>query len=425
MEAADTAWVMAAFALVSLMFPGLAFLYGGVMGRNYTLNMFMMVMSSVGVTAVVYVLYGHGLVLGDSLGGLGIIGNPTELLGFSPMTSDDGGGGTIWGAFYVLFAAISVALVASGAAGRMKFSAWMVFVVLWVTFVYAPLGHWVFAISDEATGYIGGWMINVLEFHDFAGGTAVHMNAGAAGLALALVLGARRNQNVRPHSLPLTLLGAGLIAAGWFGFNGGTAGGANFLAEYVIMTSLLALAGGMLGYTFVERMRDGHFTLLGLSTGMIAGLVGITPSADAVGPVGALLVGFLSAAAACWATGLKRLWNIDDTADVFAVHGVSGIVGVLFVMLVGNPDAPAGVAGVLRGGDPGMLWRDPLAIVVTLAFSFGMTWLLATIVDKTMGIRISAEEEEAGIDASIHAESAYSDSGARPSLLSNRTATTK
>ncbi|WP_080794819.1 ammonium transporter [Corynebacterium pacaense] len=407
MDPSDLAWILAAFALVSLMFPGLSFLYGGMLGGNQVLNTFMMVMGALAVTSVMYVLYGHGLVMGNSLGGLGIIGNPMDYFGFRSIMTDDGAGGMMWAGFYILFAAISLALVASGAAGRMKFGSWLVFGVLWLTFVYSPLAHWVFAFDDESTGFVGGWMVNTLGFHDFAGGTAVHMNAGASGLALALVLGRRHTMSVRPHNLPITLLGAGLIMAGWFGFNGGTAGGANFLASYVVVTSVLAAGGGMLGYILIERIRDGHATLLGLATGIIAGLVAITPSANAVSPIGAVVVGFLGSAVAAWAITWKRTHRIDDTFDVFAVHGMAGIAGAMFVMLFGDPAAPGELAGVLRGGDVSLLWREPLAVIITLGYAFGMTWLIATLMSKVTDIRISAEDEYNGIDRSVHAETAY------------------
>lgn len=405
MDPSDLAWILAAFALVTLMFPGLSFLYGGMLGRHQVLNTFMMVMGSLAVTTAVYVAYGHGLVMGNSVGGLGIIGNPLDHLGFRSVMNDDGAGGMIWAGFYILFAAISLALVASGAAGRMKFGAWLLFGAIWITLVYAPLAHWVFAF--DGPGVTGGWMVNTLGFHDFAGGTAIHMNAGASGLALALVLGRRHATAVRPHNLPLVLLGAGMIMVGWFGFNGGTAGGANFLASYVVVTSLLAAGGGMLGFVLVERLTTGHSTLLGLATGIIAGLVAITPAADAVSPGGALAAGFLGSAVAAWAISWKRSHRIDDTLDVFAVHGMAGISGALFVMFFGDPAAPAGLAGVFRGGDQSLLWREPLAIVVTLVYAFGMTWIIATVMNRIVSIRITPEEEYAGIDTSLHAESAY------------------
>ncbi|SJM66162.1 ammonium transporter [Gulosibacter sp. 10] len=407
MQPADIAWILAAFAMVLLMFPGLSMLYGGMLNGRNVLNMMLMVMSSLAVTAVVYVLVGHGLVLGDSVGGAGIIGNPFEYSFFSAFMADDGAGSTLWGAFYILFAAISVALVSSGAAGRMKFGAWLIFAALWVLLVYAPMGHWVFAISDPETGVVGGWMRNVLGLHDFAGGTAVHMNAGAAGLALALVLGRRSTPSARPHNLPLMLVGVGLIATGWMGFNGGTAGGANFLAQYVVLTSLLAACGGMLGFMVVERIRDGHATMLGLGTGLISGLVGITPVADAVDPVGALLVGLLASMAAAWAITWKRKHRIDDSLDVFAVHGISGIVGALCAVLFAASSAPAGITGVLFGGDPNLIWKELVAIGVTLVYSFVMTFIIAWVMNKIVPIRSTPEDEAAGLDRSQHAESAY------------------
>lgn len=407
MEAADMAWLLAAFAMVLLMFPGLAMLYGGMLNGRNVLNMMLMVLSALAVTGVVYVVIGHGLVLGDSVGGAGIIGNPFEYTFFSDFMSDDEAGGTFWGAFYILFAAISVALVASGAAGRMKFGAWLVFVALWIILVYSPLGHWVFALDNPEAGTIGGWMRNQLGFHDFAGGTAVHMNAGAAGLALAVVLGKRKMSPGRPHNLPLMMIGVGLLATGWMGFNGGTAGGANFMAQYVILTTLLALCGGMLGFITIERVRDGHATMLGLGTGAIAGMVGITPVADVVGPIGAIMVGFLSAAAAAWAITWKRRHQIDDSLDVFAVHGIAGITGSLFATFFANPKTPGEMAGIFFGGHFAELWHELIAIAVTLIYSFCMTFAIAWVMNKISPIRVSEAEEEAGLDNSIHAESAY------------------
>ncbi|WP_373456412.1 ammonium transporter [Corynebacterium sp. 70RC1] len=418
MDAADIAWILTAIALVSLMFPGLAFLYGGMLGQGQVLNMVMMVMGSLIVTAIVYVGIGHGLVVGDSLGGLGIIGNPSGYFGLQGGMNDDGEYEALWGAFFYLFAAISLALVASGAAGRMKFGAWLVFGAIWLLLVYAPMAHWVFALSDEETGVVGGWMRNNLHFHDFAGGTAIHMNAGASGLALAYVLGPRKAGMGRPHNLPLMMVGVGLLVAGWLGFNGGTAGSASFLATYVVLTSLMSVAGGALGFIVIERILTKKPTMLGMGTGIIAGLVGITPSADAVSPMQAVLVGFCASAAAAWAISWKRQHHIDDSLDVFAVHGIAGIAGALFVMLFGNPQAPAGVVGIFRGGDISIFWSEPIAIVVTIAYSFGMTWLIATLLNKITPIRINSEDEAGGIDLMIHAESAYDMRTFGPSQLS-------
>ncbi|OMQ15539.1 ammonia channel protein, partial [Modestobacter sp. VKM Ac-2676] len=410
MPAADLAWLLAAFALVVLMFPGLALFYGGMLGSKNALNMIMMVFSTLGVTAVLYVLFGYGLVSGNSLGGLGLIGNPMDHLGLAGFHDDGGTGGAeelYWAAFFILFAAITIAIVASGAAGRMKFSAWLVFSAIWLTLVYFPLAHWVFTFDDPDSGYVGGWMRNSLQLHDFAGGTAVHMNAGVAALALALVLGGRRSPTHRPHNMPLVVLGAGILWFGWFGFNGGSAGGANFLAQYVVLTTLLAGATGILGFCLVERFRDGHATTLGMATGAISGLVGITPSADAVNSIGALFVGFASGAVVAWAVTWKNKMRIDESLDAFAVHGVGGIVGVFCVILVGASNSPAGITGILLGGSWDIVWRELVAIIATCTFSFVMTYAIAWSLQRTMGLRVTPEAEDAGLDVSEHAESAY------------------
>ncbi|MFV0435137.1 MAG: ammonium transporter, partial [Leucobacter sp.] len=225
--------------------------------------------------------------------------------------------------------------------------------------------------------------------------------------ALALVLGRRGSTKMRPHNLPLVLVGVGLLAMGWIGFNGGTAAGANFTAQYVVLTSILAACGGMLGFMTIERIRDGHATMLGLGTGVIAGLVAITPIANAVNPVGAIAAGFIGAVAAAWAITWKRKHKIDDSLDVFAVHGIAGIAGAMFAVFFAVEAAPAGLAGVFFGGDPNMIWREGLAIIVTLVYSFGMTYIIAWVMNKIHPIRVPEEAEELGLDRAIHAESAY------------------
>lgn len=408
---ADLAWSLAAFGLVMLMFPGLAIYYGGTVGRKNVLNIMLMVFSSLAMTVILYVVFLHGLVLGDSVGGLGLIGNPFDFVGWTSFTTDLGTGGAedaFWGSFFLLFAAITVAIIASGAVGRMKFSAWLVFVPVWLVLVYAPLAHWVFAISDEEAGTTGGWLRNVIELHDFAGGTAVHMNAGVAALALAWVLGPRKEMDPRPHNIPMLALGGGILWFGWFGFNGGSAGGANFLAQYVFMTTLLAGCAGMIGYMIVEKIRTGSVTAFGTITGMIAGLVGITPSADAVDAIGSIIVGIASGALVAWAVTWKSKWGgIDDSLDAFAVHGVGGLAGTVCVILIGSSAAPAGVTGVLFGGDPSIIWREFVAIAACVVYSFLVTALIAWVMKKTMGIRVSAEVESQGLDEGLHAETAY------------------
>jgi Amt family ammonium transporter len=404
MDAASVAWILTATALVLLMFPGLAMLYGGMLSGRSVINMMMMVMSSLAVTTVVYVIVGHGLVLGSSVGGLGLIGDPLDFSFFSDLVRDDGEGTTISAAFFILFAAISVALVSSGAAGRMKFDAWMGFAAIWVLVVYGPVAHWVF--SPE------GWMQKNLHLHDYAGGTAVHMNAGAAGLALAVFLGRRNlSKKEKPHNLPIMLIGVGMLAMGWLGFNGGTAGAADFLAQYVVLTSILALAGGMLGFIVMQRIFDGAYSLMGLGTGAIAGLVAITPSADALNPVCSVLVGVLGSAGAYGAIRVARTFGVDDSADVFAVHGVAGMVGAMFVVFVGDPAAPAEHAGVFFGGGLDMLWREPVAIVATVGYSFCATFVIAWLMNRVHPIRITERDESIGIDAAVHAEVAYDRTG--------------
>ena len=404
----DLAWLLAAFALVALMFPGLALFYGGMMGVKSALNMMMMVLSTLAVTSVLYVLYGYGLVSGPSVNDWGIIGNPVDYIGLSAVMEDLGTGNAetaYWAAFFILFAAITVAIVASGAAGRMRFSGWLVFSAIWLTVVYFPIAHWVFALDGD--GYSGGFLINDLKIHDYAGGTAVHMNSGVAALALALVLGERKGRTERPHSVPLALLGGCILWFGWFGFNGGCAVVAGFLAQYVVMNTLLAGSAGMLGFLLVERLRSGHFTGLGLITGVVAGLVGITPSANTMSPLGAIGVGLIAGAVVCLCLGLKSRLGIDDTLDAFAVHGLGGIAGTLCIVLFASAAAPAGVEGILLGGSWDIAWREVGGIVITCTYSFVVTYAVAWTLEKTMGLRIDEETEAAGLDLAVHAESAY------------------
>ena len=406
---ADLAWMLAAFVFVMLMFPGLALYYGGMVGARNVLNMMTMVMATLGITCVIYVLYGYGMVSGSSIGGWGIIGNPSEYIGLGNFMTDDASGSTqtlYFAAWFILFAAITIGIVASGAAGRMKFSAWLVFSVIWLTLVYFPVAHWVFT-ADGDDGFTGGFLLNDIGIHDYAGGTAVHMNSGVAALALALVLGARRRRMERPNNVPLALLGGGILWFGWFGFNGSCALGASFLTQVVILNTLLAGGAGMIGFCLIERLREGHVTSLGLITGAVAGLVGITPAANTMTPLGALGVGILAAAVVAFMLSFKSRLKVDDSLDAFAVHGVGGIVGTLCIVLFASESAPAGVEGILFGGDISILWKELAGIVITCTFSFVMTYLIAKALDKTMGLRVDEETEIEGLDSTIHAETAY------------------
>lgn len=406
---ADLAWMLAAFVFVLLMFPGLAFFYGGMVGSKNVLNTMSMVMSTLAITAVLYVLVGYGLVSGPSVGGWGLIGNPTDFIGLTNWLTDDESGATqtlYFAAWFILFAAITIAIVASGAAGRMKFSAWLVFAPIWLLVVYFPLAHWVFA-ADVDDDYRGGFLLNKLQIVDYAGGTAVHMNSGVAALALAVVLGARKRRMERPHNVPMTMLGGGILFFGWFGFNGSCALGANFLAQSVILNTLLAGSAGMIGFAIVEKWREGHVTSLGLITGVVAGLVGITPAASSMTPIGALLVGIFAAAVVAFLLSFKARLKVDETLDAFMVHGIGGIVGTICIILFASEVAPAGVQGVLFGGDPDIIWRELLGIAITCTYSFVMTWIIAKAIDKIMGLRVDEETEMVGLDTTIHAETAY------------------
>lgn len=413
---ADLAWLIAAFALVLLMFPGLALYYGGMMGVKNTLNMMAMVLSTLAIAAVLYVIVGYGLISGPTVGGL--IGNPADFIGLGGFVTDDGSAGyqgAWFNAFFILFAAITVAIVASGGAGRMKFGGWLAFAALWLMLDYFVVGHWVFNAD--------GWLFGKVGIHDFAGGTAVHMNSGVAALALALVLGPRKGRPERPHNVPLVMLGAGILFFGWMGFNGGCAFGATFLTQVVINNTLLAGCAGMLGFGLVERAREKRFTLLGMVTGVIAGLVGITPSANTMTPLGALGVGLVAGAVVALALGLKKVIKVDDTLDAFAVHGLGGIAGTLCIVLFAAESAPAGIQGVLFGGSWDIAWRELVGIVATCSYSFVITFAIAWVLDKTMGLRVDEATELGGLDLALHAESAYDihPVGGQPSVLASLT----
>src|SRR3954469_24355648 len=339
MDTGDTAWVLASAALVLLMTPGLALFYGGMVRAKSVLNMMMMSFGALALIGVLWVLYGYSIAFGNDVGG-GLLGNPTEFLGLSGLmegpTTEGGGLPTMaFVGFQAVFAIITVALISGAIADRAKFGAWMVFAGIWATVVYFLVAHWVFAF-DGAQSKAGGWIANKLLAIDFAGGTAVHINAGAAGLALALVLGKRvgwKRDPMRPHNLPLVMIGAGLLWFGWFGFNAGSALSANGQAAEVWVTTMVATAAAALGWLLVERLRDGHATSLGAASGVVAGLVAITPSCSSVSPLGAIAVGLLAGVLCALAVGLKYKLGFDDSLDVVGVHMIGGLWGTLAVGL--------------------------------------------------------------------------------------------
>ncbi|MFV0459200.1 MAG: ammonium transporter [Actinomycetales bacterium] len=409
----DTAWILTSAALVLLMTPGLALFYGGMVRSKSVLNMMMMSYGAMALISVLWVLYGYSIAFGQDLGA-GLIGNPTEyfaLNGLMADTTSDAGGlpSMAFVGFQAVFAIITVALISGAVADRMKFSAWMVFAGIWATIVYFPIAHWVFDFSND-DGHVGGWIANNLAAIDFAGGTAVHINAGAAGLALALVLGKRKgfgSELMRPHNLPLVMTGAGLLWFGWFGFNAGSALAADNTASVAWVNTMVATGAAVLGWLITERIRDGHGTSLGAASGVVAGLVAITPACSSVSPVGAIVIGALAGMLCALAIGLKYKLGYDDSLDVVGVHLVGGLWGTLAIGLLATAEAPAGVDGLFYGGGLDQLWRQAVGAFAVLAVSFVITTILAFILDKTMKLRVAEDDEVAGIDSAQHAEQGY------------------
>jgi len=423
-DTGDTAWMLASSALVLLMTPGLAFFYGGMVRSRSVLNMIMMSVSAMGVVTVLWSLYGYSMAFGNDVSNL--FGNPTQYWGLKGLI-----GGTylqlhptdaavsvplagtipqtVFVAFQLMFAIITVALISGAVADRLKFGGWLLFVALWITVVYFPVAHWVFAF-DGVTGEHGGWIANKLKAIDFAGGTAVHINSGTAGLVLALFLGKRLGwptRPMRPHNLPFVMLGAGLLWFGWYGFNAGSAVASNGIAGATFITTTIATGTAMLGWLLTERIRDGKATSLGAASGIVAGLVAITPSCSSVNVVGALVVGLSAGVICALAVGLKYKLGFDDSLDVVGVHMVGGLVGTLLVGLVAAPEAPAAVTGLFYGGGFDQLWRQAVGAGAVLLYSAVGTAIVALIVKYTIGLRITEEDESSGIDEAEHAETGY------------------
>ncbi|MGH3755513.1 MAG: ammonium transporter [Pseudonocardiaceae bacterium] len=423
MDTGDTAWMLASSALVLLMTPGLAFFYGGMVRSKSVLNMMMMSVSAMGVVAVLWVLYGYSVAFGNDVG-LGLLGNPGEYAGlkglFGGTYAASGGSpisiplvgtipATVFVAFQAMFAIITVALVSGAAADRLRFGPWLVFATLWATVVYFPVAHWVFSF-DGVSAPVGGWIANDLKAIDFAGGTAVHINAGAAALALCLVLGRRRGwprEVMRPHNLPFVMLGAGLLWFGWFGFNAGSALAANGTAGLAFVNTMVATAAAMLSWLLVECVRDGRPTSLGGASGVVAGLVSITPACSSVSPMGAIVVGAIAGVVCALAVSVKFRFGFDDSLDVVAVHLVGGLVGTLLIGFLATSAAPAAVNGLFYGGGVDQLWRQAVAAGAVLAYSFAGAMVIALLLKYTIGLRVDNDAELTGIDETEHAEVGY------------------
>ena len=405
MNSGDTAWVLICGALVLFMTPGLAIFYGGMVRTKSTLNMMMMSFSAIGVTTIIWSLYGYSLAFGEGgafigdLKHLGLAGTVNKLIG------PDGHQIPVlaFTMFQLTFAVITIALLSGTIADRAKFSAWLIFVALWVTFVYTPIAHAAFTSN--------GFFAKNLGALDFAGGTVVEINSGAAALALALVLGKRdgfKRDPMRPHNMPLVLLGAGMLWFGWFGFNAGSALQASSLAASAMINTQIATACASLSWIIVEKLREGSATTLGIASGAIAGAVAITPACGFVNPIGALVIGLIAGATSAWAVTRKFKWGYDDSLDVVGVHGVGGFVGMIGIGILATKLVnDAGRDGLFRSGKFDLLFNQLTASVLTALYSFCVTFLIAYLIKKTIGFRVAREVEITGLDTSIHAESAY------------------
>ena len=413
----DTAWVLASSALVLLMTPGLALFYGGMVRAKSVLNMMMMSLVTIGVVSVLWVIYGFKLAFGYeaksqwygaiSFSGLGSSVNeltnnggiyPIPLLAFA--------------AFQLMFAVITPALISGAIADRTKFTAWAVFVAVWSTLVYFPVAHWVFAFGNKVGDTVtGAGFLAARGVQDFAGGTAVHINAGAAGLAMAFILGRRvgwLRESMRPHSMPLMLIGAALLWFGWFGFNAGSALGANGIAALAFMNTQVATAAAALGWLLVEKLRDGHPTSLGVASGAVSGLVAITPACAFVAPWAAVVIGLISGIVCALAVGLKYKFNFDDSLDVVGIHLVGGLWGSLSIGFFGSAAVNSiGLNGIVYGGGTDLLGKQAFGAFFVLGYSFIATLIIGFIIDKTIGFRVKTDAEVAGIDYDQHAETAY------------------
>jgi Amt family ammonium transporter len=421
--------MLASASLVLLMTPGLAFFYGGMTRAKSVLNMMMMSFGAIGVVGVVYVLWGYSMsfasdafgtkmVDGEAVSRAGIIGNPFTYFGMkgllpteadpnglaNSLASASGVPALVMVAFQVTFAIITVALISGAIADRTKFSTWLVFSALWVTFCYFPMAHMVWGGGFlSANGPFGSMFTDVIP-RDFAGGTVVHINAGVAGLVLALIIGKRlgwRKDPMRPHNIPYVMLGAGLLWFGWFGFNAGSEFAADGIAGLAWMNTTSATCTAMLAWLIVEKIRDGHATSLGAASGVVAGLVAITPACGTLSPVGSLFLGAIAGAVCAMAVGLKWRFGFDDSLDVVGVHLVGGIIGTIGVGFF------ATATGLFYGHGVGQLVVQTLVALCAIVFSAVVTTIIGLILKATMGWRISADDENEGIDLTEHGEAAY------------------
>lgn len=419
MDSPNVAWLLTSASLVLLMTPGLALFYGGMARGKSVLNMMMMSFSAIGVVGVLWVIVGFSVSAGDTVGGW--FGNPGSDFGMQnifqvgteaePVAGDEFG--LILAAFGATFAIITVALISGAVADRMKFSAWVIFAGLWAVLVYSPVSHWVWGGGLLSSDYL---FSDMTAPQDIAGGTVVHINAGIAALVLVMLLGKRKGfgkEAMRPHNLPLVMLGTALLWFGWFGFNAGSWWEADVFAAQIWLNTLVAPAAAMLAWLAVERIRDGKATSLGAASGVVAGLVAITPAGLSVSPLGAIAIGILAGVASALAVGLKFKLGYDDSLDVVGIHLVSGIVGTLAIGFFATDVNAFGDAGLFYGGGGGLLLAQFLAAAIVIAYSGVMTLIIGLGLKYTIGLRVSEDVELAGIDFAEHGETAYEEANQR------------
>jgi len=421
LDSGNTAWMLISAVIVLMMtVPALAFFYGGMVRGKSVLNMLMMNFIAAGTVGLVWVLYGYSMTFGGHTTGLGqFVDNPFEYFGLVGLTDDKsllaatGVPALVVVAFQATFAVITVALISGAIADRIKFGSWVAFTVIWVTAVYFPMAHMVWGGGFLGVGgKVSEWLSTPI---DFAGGTVVHINAGAAGLALAILLGRRKGwptSPIRPHNLPYVMLGAALLWVGWFGFNAGSEGAADGTAGRAWINTFVATCVAMITWLLTEKVRDGHATSLGAASGVVAGLVAITPAAAAVDSFGAIAIGAIAGVACALAVGLKFKFGFDDALDVVGVHLVGGITGtVLIGFLATNKQGawyPDGAqSGLFYGGGVTQLISQIVVAAFAVVFSFVMTYVIGLILKAVTGLRVSEEDEVSGIDLAVHGETAY------------------
>jgi Amt family ammonium transporter len=423
MDTGNAAWMLTSAALVFLMTPGVAFFYGGMVRAKAVLNMLMLSAAAISVTAIIWTFWGWSIAYaGKDIGG--IFGDPaTGFLLKDSMVAKDGvftaantSGdypGSIDVAFQATFAMITVALITGAIAERVKYSTWMLFVALWITFDYAPMAHMVWNGGlMSPTGAISQAL--GAAAHDFAGGTVVHINAATAALVTVLIIGKRKGfgtQPIRPHNVPFVMLGAFLLWFGWFGFNAGSAFGANGTAGYAWVSTTAAAAAAMLAWGFTEKVRSGHYTAVGAASGMVAGLVAITPAADVVSPLWAMVIGAIAGVVTCLACGLKFKFGYDDSLDVVGVHGVGGLIGTVLIGFFGVG------TGLFTGGSWRQLVVQILVALIAVLYSAVVTSIIVFALEKTMGWRVTEAQEVSGIDMADQGERAYDFAGTASSVL--------